>query len=157
MSTPHLIMWAVVAFVGFPAAVRNSTALGLVCAWLAGEITWLISGNNLPLPVYVIADCMVVGLMYGKALRAAEPWRTKVFRLYHDLTPWDRAIAGIYIFAVWPIYASDLHPYYVWWSLWWLTIAQFLLAGGDALFAHPLPKRPIPDFNTTDFRVRFAW
>ena len=66
-------MWAVVAFVGFPAAVRNPTALALVCSWLAGEVTWLISGNNLPLSVYIMADIAVMTVIFAKAIVRAGP------------------------------------------------------------------------------------
>lgn len=161
MSTARLVIQMVVVFVGFPAALRNPTALGLVCAWLAGQITWLLTGNIMPRPIYFVADLMVIGLMYGKAFKAAEPWRTKLFHIFTDLTPWDRAILALFVFAVWPLYVADIHEYYRWYGLWALLIVQFMLAGAEALFSHRKPARPtFPNIGDNGFAfsgVRFAW
>ena len=39
----------------------------------------------------------------------------------------------IFLLGSWPAYVLDIHPYYRWYALWALTIAQFLFAGVEAL------------------------
>lgn len=138
MSWPHILIYVVVIGVGLPSAWRNPTAGGLVAAWAIGETAWMLSGNSLPLKVYFMADIAVMAVMFWKATRR------EACRTYHSLreqlkcfgramTLWDRWIAASYILAVWPIYVSELHPYYKWWALYWILIAQFILAAGEAI------------------------
>ena len=68
MSTPHIIMWAIVVCVGLPSAYRNPTALALSLSWLMGELTWMATGNSLPLSVYICADITVIAVICAKAI-----------------------------------------------------------------------------------------
>lgn len=130
-------MWAVVVCVGLPAAYRNPTALALSLSWLAGQATYLTTGNNLPLSIYIMADIAVITIIYAKSIRHAgvktypSAWR-HLKGFVTDLTPCDRIVLAIFLLGSWPVYVLDLHPYYRWWTLYWLTIAQFLTAGVEA-------------------------
>lgn len=134
MSWQALVMYAVVAGLGIPAALRNVTALAMVIAWLSVELVYQATGNSLPLQYSFMADIAVVAVIYAKASR----------------TLWDRWIVGIYVVLVWPAYVLQFDPYTKWMLLWALTIAQFVLAGVEALATtiarrKARPKTPIID------------
>lgn len=148
MSLPAAIVYGIVLFVGLPAALRNSTAAALVLSWICGEISWMLTGNNLPLSTYFMADVAVIALIYAKTIRRVGPktYPTIARQLYclvMDLTVYDRWVVAIFILGAWPLYVLNLHAYYKWWALWSLLIAQFLLAGAEAIqsFRHELKAR----------------
>lgn len=136
MSWPSFAMYLVVACVGLPAAFRNPTAAALVISWLAGEIAWMVTGNNLPLSTYFAADIVVVSIIYAKTIRHCGPkeypsMRGQLRCLVTDLTICDRWIVAIFLLGMWPAYVLSIHPYYKWFWLWGLAISQFLLAGAE--------------------------
>jgi hypothetical protein len=152
MSWPAIAIYAVVAFVGLPSATRNSTALGLSLAWLLGEITWLLTSNNLPVSTYFMADVAVITLIYAKTIRRVgskiyPSLAKQLYCLVADLTVWDRWIVALFVFGAWPLYIATIHPYYKWWSLWAIIVAQILLAGAEAIqsFRHELKQRAASD------------
>lgn len=133
-------MYGIVAFVGFPAALRNPTAAMLVMAWLAGEFLWLVTGESLALSTYFMTDVAVIALIYAKTIRhvGAKTYptlRRQLWCLIFDLSVWDRWIVGLFLLGAWPIYILALHPYYKWWLLYAIVILQFLLAGAEAIFS----------------------
>ena len=138
MSTPAVIMWAVVFAVGFPSAWRNPTALALALSWLAGEVTWLLTGNNLPTSTYFMADVAVISLIYAKTIRRVgvksyPTLRKQIYCLFLDLTVCDRWVVAIFLLGMWPLYISTIDPYYQWWALWSFAILQFLFAAAEAI------------------------
>lgn len=138
MSTPAIIMWAVVLAVGLPSTRWNPTAGALSIAWLLGEITWMVTGNSFPLTVYFMADVAVIVVIYAKTIhRCGAKFYSSLGEqlrcLVTDLTPWDRLVVAIYVLGAWPLYILALHPYSKWWLLWTLAIAQFVFAGIEAL------------------------
>ena len=150
MTTPEIVMWAVVCGIGLPAVCRNPTALALSLSWLAGELTWMATGNNLPLSVYVMADIGVIAVIYAKSISRVGPkyypsaWQhAKSF--VTDLTWSDRFIVGIFLLGAWPTYAVQIHPYYRWWILYYLTVAQFVLAGAEALLSWLKSRKDRPE------------
>lgn len=139
MSAPHLIMWVVVLAAGVSSAWRNATASALVASWAAGEAVWLVTGNNLPLSTYFMADIAVISVIYAKTIRRVGPKTyptlgRQLYCLIVDLTPYDRWVVAIFLLGAWPMYVLALHPFYKWWGLWALTIIQFLLAGAETAF-----------------------
>lgn len=131
-------MWAVVLAVGLSSAWRNPTAFALVFAWLTAEAVSLATGDSLPLATSFKVDVAVIAVILAKAIvsegcRSYPSLRAQLKCGWQALTACDRLIIGLYLFGAWPIYVSTLHPYYVWWSLWAITIVQFLLAGTEAL------------------------
>lgn len=139
MSSPHLLMWTVVAVVGIILARRNATAAALVASWLVGELTWLITGNNLPLSTYFMADVAVISVIYAKTIRRVgvksyPTLRRQIYCLFVDLTPCDRWVVAIFLLGCWPLYVSTIHPFYQWWGLYFATLLQFILAGAEAAF-----------------------
>lgn len=154
MTWPAVAMYATVAFIGLPAAtlMRNMSAAALVAAWLVGEITWLVTGNNLPLSTYFMTDIAVITIIYAKTIRRVGPktyrstWQ-QIYCLAADLTVWDRWIVAIFLFGAWPLYVLSVHPWWKWYGLWGLVIAQFLLAGAEAIqsFRHNVSARAASD------------
>lgn len=138
-------MYLVIALVGLPAAFRNPTAFALVVAWLVPEILYRFTEDNLPLKIYFIADITIIGVICTKATikegcRTYPTIKLQLKCAWEAITSWDCWIAASYIFMVWPVYVSYLHPYYKWWVLWTLVVLQILLAGGEAL-THTLGER----------------
>lgn len=131
-------MWAVVGCVGLFAAWRNLTAFALTASWLVGQIYYLRTGNSLALGQYFMADIAVVTVIFAKAIVSAGaktyPTAWRQFKAFAtDLTVCDRFILGLFLLGAWPIYVSTIHPYYQWWLLFYITIAQFLFAGAEPL------------------------
>lgn len=128
MSTPALIMWAVVFAVGVPAAWLNPTAAALVLAKISGWAIYKITGDNLPVEYYLFPDVFVIAMIMAKYERSVP----------------DRIVLLIFP-IMWCLYLAPLHPFYVWWSLWALVIAQFLAAGADSFLicwrSHPVVGR----------------
>ena len=152
MTWPHIAMYAVVFGVGLPASLRNSTAFALAISWLVGETVWLITGNNLPLSTYFMADVAVISIIYAKTIRRVGVktyptiWR-QLYCLAADLTVWDRWIVGIFLLAAWPLYVLTVDPWWKWYTLWALCILQFMLAGAEAIqsFRHNVNARAASD------------
>lgn len=161
MSLPETVFYAVVLCVGVPAMVKNVTAVGLVFAWLAGQLAWLATGDNLPLNTYVLADLAVVALICCKPeVRSCFPYRNswhQLCALWIERGNWDRAILLIFG-AMWAVYLLPLSDYHKWWSLWWLALAQFVLAGGEAYQTWRRDRAAnAPDASEESPFSEFAW
>lgn len=138
MTWPEIVIHFVVFAVGLPACLRNPTACALVLAWALGQLVYGLTGDSLPLKVYVMADLTVLAVIAAKATRTEgsrtyPTLREQGAHFWNAVTRFDRWIAGLFVFAVWPIYALDIHPFYKWYLLWALIIAQFFLAGCEAV------------------------
>lgn len=153
MSLPHIIMWIIAVCVGLPAAYRNPAAAALSLSWLAGEVTWMVTGNSLPLSVYIMADIAVITVILAKGIVRAGP------ETYPRLTVWDSLIIGLFVFGAWPVYLSTLHAYYQWWALFYITIAQFVFAGMEPVSnwytLHRAKRRVRPD-NILQFAPAYS-
>jgi len=162
-TTPEIAFALLVLLVGVPAAaLRNWTAVGLIIGWVAAVLAAAFAlasklADYLPLPLYFVCDCVVVALMYSKTFRTAR--ESRVVHLWTALSGWDRAILAAYVFGAWPVYLSGLDKYYVYWALYWLTAAQFVLAGGEALQSLFVkrPRYEVPKFDPVVAPLRFAW
>lgn len=157
-----IIMWAVVFFIGVPAAWRNPTAAALSISWILGEIIFLNTGNPLPTRFYLIPDLFVLAVIIAKP----EPCDLRPYmNAWHqakcmvlERAPADRVVMLIFP-VMWIIYASDLSAPAKWYGLWALCIVQFLAAGFEALtrpagtgWTAQHPKAP-----NSDDASRFAW
>lgn len=163
-----IVMYAIVVGIGVPAAFRNPTALAMVIAWLSVEIVYQITGDSLPLKFSFMADIAVISLIYAKTIRrcGAKLYSSlgeQMRCMITDLTPWDRWIVAIFLLGAWPGYAVEMNAWLKWHLLWAATIAQFLLAGWEALAGFRAAKRkadPTPIINrhlvVIPFPVRVA-
>lgn len=135
MSLPALIMWAVVAGIGFPAALRNRTALALCVSWLFATFAWRMTGENLPILLYFILDYLVLLVIFTKPeTRDLSPYRTfgdQLRALWLERSRSDGVIAGIFP-LMWIFYVVDIGDFYRWWVLWGLVQLQFFAAGWEA-------------------------
>lgn len=146
MSLPAIIMYLTVAFIGLPAAFRNPTAAALVLSWLAAEVSFMLTEDNLPLSIYFMADIAVIAVIYAKTIRACgaklySSLGEQLRCLVTDLTKCDRWIVALFVLGAWPLYVLDIHAFYKWWLLWAIVTLQFLLAGGEALTSFRAEKR----------------
>jgi hypothetical protein len=138
VSWPHILIYVVVIGIGLPSAVRNPVAAALVGNWAIGEFSWMVSGDSLPLTIYFMADIAVIAVICMKATwregcRTYPSFREQIRCFGRALTLWDRWLLASYILAAWPIYALTISQWLKWWCLYWLVIAQFLMAGGEAI------------------------
>jgi hypothetical protein len=142
MATPEIIMWIAVVLLGLGGGirltgVRNLTALALAVSWLAGQIYYLRTGNNLATGEYFKADVAVIAVIYAKTI-----WRVgarqypilwqHIGALATEPTVCDRFIIAIFLLGSWPVYVLTLDPWLQYWLLYWFTLSQFVFAGLEA-------------------------
>jgi hypothetical protein len=141
-------MWAIVAGIGIPAALRNRTALALCGSWLLAVLVWQITGENLPLPLYFILDYFVLLVIFTKPeVRDCSPYRTfgdQMWAPLRELCPSDILIACIFP-VMWVVYVVDIGDFYRWWVLWGLVQLQFYAAGWEAFSLWRAERRKEPD------------
>lgn len=148
MTFPEAILWTIVLAVGVPSAWWNPTAGALVLCWILGEAIYLVTGNNLPTTYYVFGDVLVLMVIFAKAEHARPliGLRHQLWEILKDAECRDRFVLLIFP-LMWLLYAVPIHPYYKWWSLYFLVIAQFLAAGWEALYPRPCDHAKIGDQN----------
>lgn len=154
MSLPHIIMWAVVLVVGVPSAWWNPTAGALVLCWVVSEGIFALTGNNLAVAYYIYPDMLVLAVIFAKASRRCVP-EAPLGDILYDAWCTDRIVLLIFPF-MWVSYVAALHPYYTWWALYYLAIAQFLAAGWEALHPHPCDFAEVGDLKDTRLLCRAA-
>lgn len=135
MSWPEALILGVVLVVGVPASFRNPTAAALVASWAFGQAVWLVTGDNLPIKAYVMADVTVLAVIGCKPLHFRGPYEGPWHQLkcmFLERSWWDRTVILIFPF-MWSLYILDLDAKLKWYSLFWLAIIQLLAAGGEAL------------------------
>ena len=147
MSWQAIVMYAVVAGVGIPAAFRNVTALAMVIAWLSVELVYQLTGDSLPLKFSFMADVMVITAIFAKMVIKCGPKNYPSMRgmlrcFITDLTCSDRGILAIFLLGAWPLYVLNVDPWWKWMGLWALVIIQFLLAGAEAAFSFRHDVKP---------------
>ena len=99
-----------------PGAIIADTALVLAVAWGLGEVIAWTTGDKLPIWLYVLTDlCSIVFIC---------KWATGK----------DYLILAIYP-SQWLAYIALKEPVPLWWCLYWLTMAQFVIAGPWLCFA----------------------
>ncbi len=127
-------MWAVVLTIGLPAARLNPTAVALVVAKLFGWAIYRITGDNLPVEYYAFPDIFVIAMIMAKEEHCNRmPYRSTWHQLkclLLERSPGDRAVLLAFP-LMWCLYAANLHPYYKWWALYYLVLAQFLAVGAE--------------------------
>jgi hypothetical protein len=127
-------MWAAVLVVGMPAAWRNPTAGALVLCWVFSEGLYTLTGNGLAVQYFAYPDIFVLAVIMAKPEYCnLQPYRSTLHQLKCILlerSPSDRFIMLSYPVA-WYFYVTDIQPYYQYYALWWLAIAQFLAAGWE--------------------------
>lgn len=135
VTVAELIMWGVVAGIGFPAAFLNRTAFALCASWLVAELICRKTGENLPILVYFIFDYFVLLVIFTKPeTRDMSPYRTfgdQIKALWREHCATDVFIAAIFP-VMWLIYVAPIGEIYRWWGLWGLVQVQFFAAGREA-------------------------
>lgn len=112
MAWQNLVIFSVIMLWLYPTAVRSNVALTVMATWAINETWWLITGDNMPIEIFVLTDCIAICVLIG----------------YRETLP--RVIIGLYV-VEWPVYAmkGHIHDYYHWMALWALTLTQMVLAG----------------------------
>lgn len=160
MTTHQVILWAAVLIVG-ASGLKNWTAGALAVAWLFGEAVYRITGDSLAVEFYLYPDIFVLGVIMAKAeacnLRPYEStWHQLKCILLERSIP-DRIIILIYP-VCWTLYVADMDAYTKWWSLYYLTLAQFLTAGVES-FQKYYRTRAVSERagNPPGGEFQFAW
>lgn len=134
--TFHEVLLLLVVVLTIPAATRNFTALALVCSYAVYQGGWLLTHQAFHPLLCVIIDLTVIGAMLCK-----EPahdcwpyrdWRHQFCSIWLERSTWDRIVIAAFP-LMWICYLAPLPPYLEWHSLYWLTMAQFVAANGEAL------------------------
>lgn len=129
-------MWAVALLIGIPSAWRNPTSAALVIGWAVSEGIYLITGDGLAIEFYPFLDVFVLAVILAKVEHCnLRPYRS----IWHCLacvllerSPADRFIMLTYL-LVWPLYVVPIDPFYQYWGLWIIAVAQFLAAGCESV------------------------
>lgn len=145
MTFPDYLYLAVVLLVGVPAAVRvaggrlylgNATAAALVASYVAAQGLWLATGLAFEARISLLIDLTVIAAIYCKAPAhdcwPYQDWGHQLCAAWFERSLWDRIVIVIFP-AMWLVYLSPLSPNAAFYGLYWLAIAQFLAAGGEAL------------------------
>jgi hypothetical protein len=135
MTLPAAVMDAVVVLVAFPAAFRNRTALALVLSWLVQYLALLLSGEFLPPMGGVILDYFVlITILTKPEVRDCSPYPTLAHQFWALVCErsWNDSAVAVIFPLMWLSHLL-LDDYHSWWARWWLALAQFLVAGVEAI------------------------
>ena len=160
MTAPQIIFAAIVFLVGIPAAFHNRTAGALVAAYLAVQAIWLWTGAELPaLLLFWIDLACVAAICTRRPVRACYQEGAldlAACLLWKERTWCDRVVLACFP-AVWWFYVFDGAP---WWPLYWLSLAQLIVASGEGLRTYSTRRgpsaAPIEDERPPG-GVEFAW
>lgn len=128
-------MLAVVAVVGIPSAWRNPTAAALVLCWIVSQSIYIFTGNGLAVEYYTYPDAFVVAVIFTKAEYCnldPQSMLEEIKCILLERSPADRFILCTYP-VCWYFYVAEIPPFYTYWALWLLAVAQFLAAGFESL------------------------
>lgn len=120
---------------GFKVRIRNPVALAMVASWLAGQAIYYATGITMPTKAMILFDSIVVSTMFVKEEWVAcdyRDWRHQLACLWHERTPWDKAILALFPLA-WLFYTPLVGGEIQYWTLWGIGLAQLMLAGHEAL------------------------
>lgn len=159
MSTPHIIMWAIVLAVGVPSAWRNPTAAALVLCWIVAEAIFVLTGNSLAVEYYAYPDIFVLAVIFAKQEHCSlKPYQNTWHQfkcVVLERSPADRLVMLIFP-VMWWLYAADIGDRTKWWALWFLAAAQFLLAGAESLSKY-LKSRAQSAETRSAGEFKFGW
>lgn len=138
MSTAEVLLIAAILFVVL-AAIRNWTARALVASWAVSFVSFWTFGHTFSAAESIYIDMAVITAIACKEIR----------------TPGDLIVIGLFIPA-WTAYFFANDP---WWPVWWISMAQYLVVGGEALylwFARDSAKSSAEYSEVSEFRA-WAW
>jgi len=110
MTTADLIMFGVVIGVGVPAAVRCPAPLILLGWWSAGMAVWAVTQEAPSVLLSFVLDAVAMALI-----------------LRFRWSAWDTIVALLFV-PTWAAYFA-LDGKSLWWAVWGIGLAQFILAG----------------------------
>lgn len=135
MTTPELVLTAIVAVVGIPSAFKNPTAAALVGCWLFSQVFYWFTGNGLAVEYYVYPDVLVIAVIMAKPeacnFEIQDTILAELKCAILERSVEDRIILCSFPICWW-VYVANLAPFYTWWALWLIAVAQFLAAGWEA-------------------------
>lgn len=136
MTTPEIVILAVVVYVGLGTSLLNPTSAALTLAWIAGQIYYWWTGDSVPTEFYLYPDIFVLAVIMAKREDCnLSPYRSEWHRLaclLLERSPADRIVMMIFP-VMWVIYVLPIHDYYKFWSLYYLVLAQFFAAGHEGI------------------------
>lgn len=154
-------MWTVALGVGLPSSWKNPTAGALVLCWVVSKTIFLVSGNGLATDYYIFPDLFVLAIIFAKpeicTFRPYQNTWDQFKCIFLERSVPDRIVMLIFP-VMWVIYYSNIHSYYQWWSLWMLSIIQFLAAGWEGIGKLiPFANSKAPAHPYDDMFHRLVW
>ncbi len=133
--TFHEVLLLAVAVLSIPAALRNFTALALIVSYTVYQGGWLLTHSAFDPLLCIVIDATVIGAMLCKDpahdCLPYRDWRHQFRSVWLERSFWDRIVIAAFP-LMWLSYFA-LPGYLQWHSLYWLTMAQFVAANGEAL------------------------
>ena len=152
-------MWLVVAVVGLPSAWRNPTAAALVLSYVFAEALYFFTGNGLATQYFTFPDIFCLTVIACKPAYYPREYQgiwEQIKCGFLGRSPADRFIMCSFPFG-WYLYVCDWNPYYVYWGLYWLAIAQFLAAGAEGFATHINRRKAAASDQLSEDVFRFSW
>lgn len=157
-------VWRVtVEHLGGPRAPWNATWAALGLAYFITQGWYLLeksSGRELSVGDLWMIDVLTVALVFCKAIARCPDQEYRTARqhlrcMVAAFTVPDRAVVAIFP-LMWLVYVLRIDDFSRWWVLYGLAMAQFLVAGGEALNEWRKARVPADEPDTPSSGLMFA-
>lgn len=153
-------------FLRAPMLPWNATSAALGFSFFAGLILYRLDPSQTMsemLDEMFMLDIAVIGLVFCKAIARCPEAEGDSFREHLRCfvtapTICDRAVLAIFPLLMWPGYVLGISEYHRWWLLAWAGLAQFLIAGHEAVSDWLSAKRSSDEQDApSSGLMRVAW
>jgi hypothetical protein len=164
VALSEFMLLLVVVFVLLPAALKNFTAFGLLLVYAGVQSTYYLTGASPPMVVQWLCDITVLAMIYMKPPSYdCFPYRSVwhlLCAVWLERSWCDRVIIACFVAGLWPAYLLlDPTSATYWWTLYWLSLTQYLVAAYAALFNWRSAKASSSETDnpSTPVSLRLSW
>jgi hypothetical protein len=136
VSLGAILLAAAALLICLPTAFRNATAAALFLCWLLGIVLEYGFAYYLSKPEMFYCDLFVIAVIMAKPevcdMRPYSGFWHQVKCTMLERNKWDRRVIALFALA-WIVYTLPLSDAMFWWSLFAVTILQYLCVATEAL------------------------